>query len=294
MSQNFGVFGYPVHHSLSPAMHSAAFSALGMENCEYKAYEVLPEDLKKCVLEAQKNGFRGLNLTIPHKERILDFDLIITDSFSKKAGAVNTLLFDGDSVYGYNTDAKGALKALEYDGCETDGKKILIIGAGGASKSISLLFGERRNEVKIINRTAEKAERLAEEIAEKTNNLKISGSGFENAWKDLENADIIIQTTELGMGKYENVSLFDLLPLENNVEKEEMIQKYLSKKTAFDIVYTPSETKFLKEAREGGAKTINGVMMLVFQGALAFEIWTGKKPDADVMKAAVLNGLKNR
>ena len=296
MNQNFGVFGYPVSHSLSPAMHTAAFEDLGMENCTYKAYSVLPEDLKKCVIEAQKKGFRGLNLTIPHKEKILEFDFIKADVFAKKAGAVNTLLFDGDEIYGYNTDADGALMALNYAGCETDGKKILIIGAGGASKSISLLFAERGNSVKIINRTADRAEKMAAEIADKTGNSTVFGSGFEDAWKDLENADIVIQTTELGMGKHKNVSLFDSLTNtqqsdENGMTKERRIRKCFAGKTVFDIVYNPEETKFLKEARESGAKTLNGVMMLVFQGAIAFEIWTGKKPDPDVMKAAVLNGL---
>ena len=173
----------------------------------------------------------------------------------------------------------------------------MIIGAGGASKSISLLFGEQGNHLKIINRTAEKAERLAEEIIEKTGNHNVFGGGFESGWDDLKNADVIIQTTELGMGKYEDVSVFDALPLlkRNMAEgktKNEYIQECLSGKTVFDIVYTPKETKFLREAKAAAnVTTLNGVMMLVFQGALAFEIWTGEKPDIDVMKEAVLNAL---
>ena len=298
MNQKFGVFGYPISHSLSPAMHTAAFEDLNMENCTYKAYSVLPEDLKKCIAEAQKKGFRGLNLTIPLKEKIFETGLIIPDDFSKKAGAVNTLLFDGDEIYGFNTDADGALMTLEDAGCETDRKKLLIIGAGGASKSISMLFAELGNDVKIINRTAERAEKMAAEIANKTGSTAVVGSGFENAWEDLENADIVIQTTELGMGKYENVSLFDSLTdsnlNENGMTKPQRIKKCLSGKTVFDIVYNPEETKFLREAKEAGAKTLNGVMMLVFQGAVAFEIWTGKKPNSDVMKAAVLNSLADR
>ena len=295
--QRFGVFGYPINHSLSPAMHTAAFSALQMNDCEYKAYAVLPENLEEAVLKAQTDGFKGLNVTIPHKEKILLFGIIEPDAFAKKVGAVNTLLFSGDGIKGYNTDAFGALAALEHAGTETDGKNVLIIGAGGAARSISFLFGERQNVLKIVNRTAEKAENLAAEIREKTGNQNVSGSGFSTAWDDLKKADIIIQTTELGMGKYKNISFFDELDsgMDEGKEnrKKKMISECLKPKTVvFDIVYNPQETKFLKDARDAGAQTINGMMMLVFQGALAFEIWTGKKPNVDVMANAVLKELK--
>jgi len=295
-TQKFGVFGYPIKHSLSPAMHAAAFSALEMNECEYNAYAVLPENLKESVLKAQADGFKGLNLTIPHKEKILSFGVVTPDAFAEKIGAVNTLLFEGDGITGYNTDALGALAALEYGGAETDGKNILVIGAGGAARSISFLFGERQNHLKIINRTAEKAENLAAEIVKKTGNQKVSGSGFLTAADDLKKADIIIQTTELGMGKYESVSFFDQIVQGSDDEKEKQKKELLGylkpDAVVFDIVYNPQETKFLKEAREAGVQTINGMMMLVFQGALAFEIWTGKKPNIDVMAKAVLRELE--
>ncbi|MDR2945026.1 MAG: shikimate dehydrogenase [Methanosarcinales archaeon] len=289
----FGVFGFPVSHSLSPVMHSAAFKSLGMEKCEYEAYAVTPENLKQEVQKAQEAGFTGLNLTIPLKEKIFETGLIIPDEFSKKAGAVNTLHFKDGKIKGYNTDAEGAFKALEEAGCSTDGKNILIIGAGGASKSISLFFAKRGNPVKIINRTDEKSKKLAEEISEKTGNRNVFGGGFETGWADLKKADMIIQTTELGMGKYENVSVYDRLPLEKGKKKEEMIRDCLrGGKTVFDVVYNPEETKFLKESKiSEDVKTLNGVMMLVCQGALAFEIWTGKKPDISVMKEAVTEAL---
>ncbi|MBZ3936339.1 shikimate dehydrogenase [Methanimicrococcus blatticola] len=291
----YGVFGCPINHSLSPAMHSAAFAALGMTDCEYKAYAVEPENLKREILKAQADGFVGLNLTIPLKEKIFETGLIIPDEFSKKAGAVNTLHFKDGEIYGYNTDAEGAFEALEDAGCVTDGKKILIVGAGGAAKSISLFFSERCNSVRIINRTVEKAQILAKEIREKTGNQNVFGSGFESGWNDLKNADVIIQTTELGMGKYKDVSVYDKLPLEENKTKSEMIQECLNGKTVFDVVYNPEETVFLKESQiAANVKTLNGVMMLIYQGALAFEIWTGKKPDVNVMKEAVLEALSKK
>lgn len=155
-----------------------------------------------------------------------------------------------------------------------------------------MYFGERGNSIKIINRTAEKAKRLAEEIVEKTGNKKVSGAGFESGWNDLKDAGIVIQTTELGMGKYIDVSVFDELPLPAGKTKDEMIRNCIKNQTVFDIVYNPEETKFLKEANAAGAKTMNGVMMLVYQGALAFQIWTGKMPDTKVMKKAVTDALK--
>ncbi|MCL2142494.1 MAG: shikimate dehydrogenase [Methanimicrococcus sp.] len=295
----FGVFGYPIQHSLSPVMQNAAFQEKGMTAFEYQAYEVNPKDLKNAILKAQKDGFLGINLTIPHKEKALDFDFIQPDSFAEKVGAANTLLISHEKIEAFNTDAYGALSALEYEGIDTKNKKILIIGAGGASRSISFLFGEQGNFLKIINRTAEKAESLAAEITKKTGNKKVFGSGFQTAWNDVKEADIIIQTTEIGMGKYENVSVFDLWDVPKNAAenakktKNECLQNYLRKETVvFDIVYRPMETKFLREARLNGCHTINGVMMLVFQGAFAFEIWTKEKPNIDMMKETVLFHLK--
>ena len=137
---------------------------------------------------------------------------------------------------------------------------------------------------------------MAEEISEKTGNQNVLGSGFESGWSDLRKADIIIQTTELGMGKYKDVSVYDELSLEEGKTKDEMIQECLKGgKTVFDVVYNPEETKFLKESTAvADVKTLNGVMMLVYQGALAFEIWTGKKPDTNVMKKAVLEALSQK
>ncbi|WNY25807.1 shikimate dehydrogenase [Methanolapillus millepedarum] len=294
--QKYGVFGDPIHHSLSPAMHKAAFSNLGL-SAVYDAFLVKPEDLEKSILKAKDDGFCGLNLTIPHKESVLKFDFISPDPFSKMVGAANTLRFSSNGIEAFNTDAMGALLALESENFHTDGKNILIIGAGGASRSISFLFGLRKNPVKIVNRTAEKAEKLAVEIQEKTGNLNVSGGGFSNLLPDIARADIIIQTTELGMGKYENVSVFD--QLESDLKNENLrvaeLKKYLTPESVvFDIVYNPAETKFLREAKAAGAQTMNGTMMLVYQGALAFEIWTGKKPDISVMKNAVLKALDSR
>ena len=136
------------------------------------------------------------------------------------------------------------------------------------------------------------------QFAKKTGNKNVSGGGFSTGWENLAQADIIIQTTELGMGKYEDISFFDQLERPAGKTKDEMIQTRLKDQVvAFDIVYNPWETKFLKDvkkAEKAGAKTLNGVMMLVYQGALAFEIWTGRKPDVTVMKEAVLKGLERK
>lgn len=180
-------------------------------------------------------------------------------------------------------------------GADPAGKNILIIGAGGAARSISFLLGEYAENLRIINRTAEKAEKLAAEIAGGTGCGNISGGGFSTGWEDLADADIIVQTTELGMGQYKDTSFFDRLERPAGVTKEEMIRTHLKDGAfVFDIVYNPQKTKFLAEAEKAGAKTVNGVMMLVCQGAEAFEIWTEKKPDLDVMRKAVLKSLERK
>ncbi|WNY27692.1 shikimate dehydrogenase [Methanolapillus ohkumae] len=294
----YGVFGYPVSQSLSPVMQNSAFSKAGLP-AVYQAFEVKPEELESSILKAQADGFMGLNLTIPHKEAVLKFDFLNPDSFSKMAGAVNTLRFSNGFIEGFNTDAGGAMLALEYEEIHPAGKKILVIGAGGASRSLSFLFSKIASELKIINRTAERAEKLAADIfshlPEDLQNKKISGGGFADILNDISNADIILQTTELGMGVYESFSVFDQIPnFCSGEERAVLLKKYLtSDKVVFDIVYHPKETKFLKESRAAGAKTINGMMMLVFQGALAFEIWTGQKSDISVMRQAVLEALDN-
>ena len=267
----FGVLGDPVSHSLSPVMHNAAFKALGMD-CEYHAFRVSPENLEKALHGAHALGFGGLNLTIPLKEKALD--IVDATGLAKQIGAVNTVDLK-EGITGYNTDGIGAKMALSYNGIEVKGKKILLLGAGGAARAIAFQLVKDGASVTIANRSIDRAEAIVKDVI-KIGKARASGFGY---LKDLINdSDILINSTSVGM--YPKIS--------ETIVKSEMIHKDL---VVFDIVYNPQNTLLLKEAKKAGAKTIDGVMMLVFQGAEAFRIWTGKTPPVDVMEKAVREKL---
>lgn len=286
MEKIFGVFGDPIGHSLSPLMHNAAFSALAMD-CSYHAFRVRPEKLEQAVLGAEAMGFRGVNLTVPLKEKALELDCIEPDSLAKKIGAVNTLVFreEGEDeregkgkIRGYNTDGLGAKQALLDYAVEIEGSKVLIVGAGGAARAIGFQFVEDGAEVIIANRTEKKAFELAGDIAGALPEGKIRGTGLSDLDKLVREADVLINATTLGMHPNINASIVDAGALHPDL-------------AVFDIVYNPLQTKLLKDAEAAGAKAVSGVMMLVYQGAEAFRLWTGVEPPVELMKKTVLEGL---
>lgn len=279
MKRVFGVFGDPIGHSLSPAMHNAAFSALGMDYV-YHAFRVRPEKLEKAILGAEAMGFGGLNLTVPLKEIALKLDFIEPDPLAKKIGAMNTVVFGKNGeITGYNTDGLGAKKALLEAAVEIEGSKIVIAGAGGAARAIAFQLTADRADITIINRTEERATELARDISSADLPGKIKGTGISGLKSILRDADVFINTTTLGM--HPNI--------ETTIATAEVLHPEL---TVFDIVYNPLETRLLKEARETGAKTVSGILMLVYQGAEAFRLWTGIEPPTELMKKAVLEALK--
>ncbi len=267
----FGVLGDPVSHSLSPVMHNAAFKSLGMD-CEYHAFRVRADDLSKALHGAQALGFGGLNLTIPLKEKAMD--IVKPTDLARQIGAVNTVDFK-DGMAGYNTDGIGAKMALSSAGIKIKGKNVLLLGAGGAARAIAFQLAKEGARITIANRTIERAEALAEEVK---NIGKAEASDYENIKELIQDSDILINSTSVGM--YPKIS--------ETIVTSDMIHKDL---TVFDIVYNPQNTLLLKEAKKAGATTVDGVMMLVFQGAESFRIWTGKNPPVDVMEKAVRKQL---
>ncbi|MCZ7357345.1 MAG: shikimate dehydrogenase [Candidatus Methanoperedens sp.] len=267
----FGVLGDPVSHSLSPVMHNAAFKALGLE-CEYHAFRVSPEALRDAIHGACALGFGGLNLTIPLKEKALE--IVKPSDLAKQIGAVNTVDFK-NGIQGYNTDGIGAKMALESNGIKVKGKNVLLLGAGGAARAIAFQLAKDGASVTIANRTVERAEALAKDVR---NVGKARGCGIDDLKERISNCDILINSTAVGM----------LPKIEETMVTSEMMHSSL---VVFDIVYNPMSTKLLQEARKAGARTIDGVMMLVYQGAEAFRIWTGKTPPVDVMEKAVRERL---
>ena len=264
----YGVIGDPIAHSLSPVMQNAAFEALHMD-CYYGAFRVRPGDLREAVNGARLLGFGGLNVTIPHKEAVIR--LIEGDDMVRAIGAANTI--DLKDQMAYNTDAYGALRALQDGGVSVKGSRVLVLGAGGAARAIVYILAKNGATVTIANRTAEKAASLAAYMREHGD---VFGTGLDELREKVEIADVVVNTTSVGMGDGETLVKADMLT---------------PKQTVFDLVYKPLETPLLKEAKKAGAKTIDGITMLARQGAQSFEIWTGEKAPVEIMERSARNAL---
>lgn len=279
MKQVFGVFGDPIAHSLSPAMHNAVFSALGMD-CIYHAFRVKPEKLEKAILGAEAMGFGGLNLTVPLKEAALKLDCIKPDPLAESIGAVNTIVFGKDEeIKGYNTDGLGAKQALQNSAVEIKGSKIVVAGAGGAARAIAFQLAADGAEITIVNRTEGRAIELAKDVSTATRCGNVTGGGLSGLKNLLQDSNILINTTTLGMHPNTDTTIATAEDLHPEL-------------TVFDIVYNPLETRLLREAKASGAKTVSGVSMLVYQGAEAFKLWTRIEPPVELMKKTVLEVLQ--
>ncbi|MBA7531187.1 Shikimate dehydrogenase (NADP(+)) [subsurface metagenome] len=271
------IIGYPIEHSMSPIMHNAALKDQSLDYV-YVAFNIPPNDLKNAVLGFKMLSIKGINVTIPYKENIIPY-LDEIDPLAEKIGAVNTIKNEGKYLIGKNTDASGAKKALLDAGCEITGKKALILGAGGAAKAVSFALSEDLDVVYIANRTEKRAIKLAKDLTNKTAIKAVGKNMSINTLKNLVNdVDILINTTPLGM--YPDIKESPI--------SEEILHNNLF---VFDIVYNPLETRLLKEARKIGCKTLGGLDMFVNQGGLAFEWWTGKKPNLNLMKEKVVEFL---
>lgn len=267
----FGVLGDPISHSLSPAMQNAAFQALGME-CEYHAFRVGKENLKEALFGASALGFGGVNLTIPLKEKALE--IVKATDLAQHIGAVNTVDFK-EGIIGYNTDGLGAKMALAHQGIQIQGKNVLLMGAGGAARAISFQLAQDGARITIANRTVERAKALARDVSTVR---EVRGCGFEGLKRLVQESDILINSTSVGMYPKTRETLVT----------SDMMHSDL---VVFDIVYNPINTRLLQEAQKAGANTIDGVLMLVYQGAEAFKIWTGRTPPVDIMEKAVREKL---
>jgi shikimate dehydrogenase len=274
-----GIIGDPVEHTMSPAMHNVAFEKLGLDYL-YLPFRVRGEELGKAIDGMRALNIRGLNVTIPHKVSVIPF-LDELDPLVEGIGAVNTIVNDDGVLTGYNTDATGFLQTLVEEGVEPSGKNVVILGAGGASRAISFILAEREANLVILNRLLELD--WAEELAGKISQIfKKEVEALEldekNLARVLEKADIVVNATSVGMHPK-----IDETPLPSKLLKPDLV--------VFDIVYNPIKTRLLLEAEAAGARTFSGLNMLVWQGALAFEKWTGRKAPVEAMRAEVIKGL---
>jgi len=272
-----GIIGDPVEHSLSPVMHNVAFQELNLD-LVYVAFRVKKNELREAILGARSLDVHGLNVTMPHKNAVIKY-LDEIDPTARSIGAVNTILNDKERLIGYNTDGAGALKTLKENGVGLRGKKLLLLGAGGAGKAIAFYVAQEVEELKILNRNTQKAKELAQ-LLRKEFGKKIDGNSLsaEIVKEELEDADILINATSVGMHPDVDRSLVDPSWLRPDL-------------CVMDIIYHPIETKLAKDARLTGAKVVPGIEMLVYQGAASFEIWTNHHAPVKVMKEAVLNKL---
>jgi shikimate dehydrogenase len=274
-----GIIGDPIGHSLSPIMQNKAFKKLGL-GYVYVPFRVRKGDLKKAVDGVRGLSIRGLNITIPHKVAVMQF-LDRIDPLAEEIGAVNTIVNDSGTLTGYNTDATGFLQTLHDNKIQPAGKKVLLLGAGGAARAIGNILAQERANLTIFNRKMELswaediAYRLAHCYGTDVNAVELSRENLKAAIAD---AEILVNATSVGMHPDD-----DQTPVTADLLRAGL--------TVFDIVYNPSPTRLLKEATDAGAKTISGLEMLVQQGAIAFEKWTGKAAPVDVMRQAVLSGL---
>jgi shikimate dehydrogenase len=266
-----GVFGHPIAHTASPAMHNAAFQALKL-NWAYAAFAVDPTKLRPALIGARDMGIRGINLTVPHK--ILALDIVDeVNAEARQLGAVNTVSFEAGKLRGFNTDGYGIARALKEEfGFGFKGQRVLVLGAGGAGRAIAVkaaLDGALR--VYVANRTAAKIEPIAREIAgTKTECRPVAPEALASVMPDV---DVLINATSVGLKEGETLGLPATL--------------FGPQLFVYDTIYRPAETELLRVAAEAGARTANGLSMLLHQGAKAFEIWTGQKAPLAVMRRAL-------
>lgn len=271
----YAIFGYPVEHSLSPAMHNAAFAALGLDSV-YIPWKVGVEDFPTALQAARKmENFGGGNVTVPHKERAAQ----LCDGLSPEAealGAVNTLVAQDGRLFGHNTDGAGFLCSLVEEGFDPKGKRVLILGAGGAAKAVAFaLAWAGAAELTIANRTLERAEALAALLRGRSLRCQILALDLHNKplAPAIASADLVVNATSIGL-RPEDPSPIDCGPLSPRA-------------LAVDLIYNPRETAFLKEAGRRGLRVQNGLGMLLYQGAAAFELWTKEAAPLEAMRAAL-------
>ncbi len=273
MKKWFAVIGDPIAHSKSPFMHNTWFHEMGID-ATYIPIHVKSEQLEEAVAALKLLGASGWNVTIPHKESIIPL-LDDIDPIAQKMGAVNTIVRQNDgSLKGYNTDGAGFVHALEEAVGKNKEKKVLMIGAGGASRGIAFALQQYGYEqIHIANRTVSKAEAIIQELGE---GIALS---LEQAEKQLNQYGIIIQATSLGLSTGENK-----LPISLDLLQEGTI--------VADIVYNPLMTPFLLEAEKRQAKIVTGLGMFIHQGAIAFNHWLGQYPNTEKMMEKLIEQLK--
>ena len=276
MTKQLGVIGYPLSHTLSPVFQQAALDYHAIP-VTYSAWPTPPERLSKTVERLREADYMGFNITIPHKEQLLTL-VDEVDALARSIGAVNTVVNQDGKLAGYNTDAYGFIESLkEKADFEPRGKTVLLLGAGGAAKAAAYaLAGEGVERLTIANRTVARAESLAEDVGGVLKSVDVVSLDNVSG-----NADLIVNSTSIGMASGDGAGQTPLAAA--SISRNAL---------AYDMVYTPAETPFIRCAREAGARVLGGLWMLIYQGAAAFELWTEEHAPVDVMYQAAQQELE--
>ncbi len=267
----YGLLGNPVGHSRSPPMHEAAYDELDMD-ARYVTFE--PDAIGPAIEAAETLGIRGLNVTIPFKENALLH--VEPDSLATRIGAVNTIDFSTPIPTGHNTDAEGARRAFERHDVSLGGKSAVVVGAGGAARAIAFMLADEDATVAIANRTVSRARSLADAVNAVDDGEPATAHGLDALPELVSRADVLVNATSVGMDTDETPVSADALHADLAV---------------MDAVYSPLETRLLREASARGATTIDGAWMLLFQGVAAFELWTDRNAPVERMDAALRRRL---
>lgn len=257
-----GLIGNPVEHTMSPAIHNTLARAMG-RNLVYVPFHVQPGQVREAVEGAWALNLLGCNVTVPYKSEVIPW-LKELDPLAERIGAVNTLVRTEGGFRGYNTDMPGLLRAMEADGVRLAGEKVLILGAGGVARAVAVMLSELAPEIHILNRTVEKARRIADEINAFTGRQTVKALAVAD-WRRLPEGEryLAVQATNVGM--FPRVE-------EAVIEDPDFYRRI---HTGYDLVFNPAVTRFMRLTEEAGGRAYNGLKMLLYQGVIAYELWTG-------------------
>jgi shikimate dehydrogenase len=272
-----GVIGDPIDHSLSPAMHNAGFKETGLD-LVFLPFRVTTNQIEDAIKGVRSLGILGLNVTMPHKRRVIQY-MDKLDPITEYLKSANTILNANGILTGYNTDGIGAMQALSQNGSAPKGKKILLLGSGGAARAIAFAAAREADQLVILNRTPNKSRELAKDLGQILNKKIVGKTLTPNSLEEsMHDAQIVINATSAGMCPHDKISLIP--------------PKLITPShTVLDIIYNPIETKLLRDAEKAGAKTVNGIEMLIQQGAASFQIWTNHQAPIETMRKAIANQL---
>ncbi len=275
-TQLLGLIGWPVAHSFSPVMQNAAIAALGLD-LAYLPLPVRPEDLPAAIQGLVALGFRGVNVTVPHKQAVMPL-LNRIHPAAQAIGAVNTIVITKPSLLtGYNTDWSGFLADLQARQVEVAGRDCLILGAGGSARAVAYALGQAGAQVHIFARRPGQAQQIVDELKPHLPGTMMQAFSWVEAARQARQLSpaLIVNTSPVGMHPRSEASPWP------------ETASFPAGSFVYDLIYNPRETRFMRQAKATGCRTVNGLGMLVQQGARAFELWTGQTPDVAVMAAAI-------